>query len=377
MRATVVVNNFNYERYVGAAIDSALAQTHDDVEVLVVDDGSTDGSRAVIEGYGEQIVALFKPNGGQNSAINAAIGVATGDFAVFLDADDLLAPLALERATALFADPGVTKVHWPLAEIDADGAPLGTVAPGVELPRGDLRAELLDDGPEAFVFPPTSGNAFSMALLRRELPLSEAPVAAGSASADAYLSMLAILRGRVEACDEVLGSYRIHGANAFAGRSLPTRLDYNLVGLEARFEALETRCRQLAIPVDAARWRSASWHHRLDATRRKLERVVAEGETFILIDQGEWSTDLVQSRRGLPLMEREGEWFGPPPDDRSAIAEVERLRERGARSAVIGWPAFWWLDHYVGLRDHLESRYRPVLRDDDLLVYDLETRPCG
>ena len=62
MRVSIVVNNHNYAAFVGRAIDSALEQTHADTEVLVVDDGSTDGSRAVIAGYGGRVRTLFKPN---------------------------------------------------------------------------------------------------------------------------------------------------------------------------------------------------------------------------------------------------------------------------------------------------------------------------
>ena len=78
-RVSVVVNNFNYERYLGEAIDSALAQDHDDVEVVVVDDGSTDGSADVVRAYGSRVVPVLKPNGGQGSAFNAGFAAATGD----------------------------------------------------------------------------------------------------------------------------------------------------------------------------------------------------------------------------------------------------------------------------------------------------------
>ena len=93
-RVSIVVNNFNYERYVGEAIDSALAQDHDDVEVVVVDDGSTDGSPEVIASYAERIVPVLKSNGGQGSAFNAGFAAATGAAVIFLDADDRLAPQA-------------------------------------------------------------------------------------------------------------------------------------------------------------------------------------------------------------------------------------------------------------------------------------------
>ena len=64
---SILINNYNYGRYLGVAIDSALAQTYGRVEVVVVDDGSTDDSREVITGFAERVVSVLKINGGQPS----------------------------------------------------------------------------------------------------------------------------------------------------------------------------------------------------------------------------------------------------------------------------------------------------------------------
>src|SRR5215207_9122886 len=104
---SIVVNNYNYARFLGEAIDSALAQTHPDTEVVVVDDGSTDHSREVIAGYGDRVVPVSKENGGQASAFNAALPVTRGEVVLFLDADDQLLPTAVAAAVPPFDDPGV------------------------------------------------------------------------------------------------------------------------------------------------------------------------------------------------------------------------------------------------------------------------------
>src|SRR4051794_25098084 len=121
--ASVIVNNYDYGRFVAGAIESALAQTHGATEVVVVDDGSTDDSREVIAGYADAVVPVLKENGGQASAFNAGFERSRGDTIVFLDADDRLAPTAVERAVAELDDPQLAKVHWPLRVIDADGRP--------------------------------------------------------------------------------------------------------------------------------------------------------------------------------------------------------------------------------------------------------------
>ena len=96
--ATVVIVNYNYDKFVVDAIDSALAQTYEPLEVIVVDDGSTDDSRRVIAAYGDQIRTVFKKNGGQGSAYNAGWLAARGHFVLFLDSDDVLAPDAMAKA---------------------------------------------------------------------------------------------------------------------------------------------------------------------------------------------------------------------------------------------------------------------------------------
>src|SRR5687768_2353721 len=107
---SVVITNYNYADFVGAAIESALAQRYEPIEVVVVDDGSTDDSRDVISRYHE-IVAVFQPNGGQTSALNEGFRVARGDWICMLDADDLLKPGAIEHGMTK-AGPRVAKIQW-------------------------------------------------------------------------------------------------------------------------------------------------------------------------------------------------------------------------------------------------------------------------
>src|SRR5205085_4156172 len=107
----------NYGRFLRQAIDSALSQRYRQCEVIVVDDGSTDDSRRIIESYGDGIVSIMKENGGQASAFNAGFAACSGDVIIFLDADDLIDKEAVERIMPLFAD-GVSKASWRLRVID-------------------------------------------------------------------------------------------------------------------------------------------------------------------------------------------------------------------------------------------------------------------
>jgi glycosyltransferase involved in cell wall biosynthesis len=98
---SVLIPVYNVEEFVPAAIESALAQTYPHVEVVVVDDGSTDGSAAAIAPYRDQIVFVEQENRGLAAARNVALGAASGTVLALLDADDLWLPDRLERCVAL------------------------------------------------------------------------------------------------------------------------------------------------------------------------------------------------------------------------------------------------------------------------------------
>ena len=210
----IVIDNYNYARFLPRAIDSALAQTHEKVKVIVVDDGSTDDSRQVMQGYEDRATLVMKENGGHASAFNAGVERCQGDVVIFLDADDVLKPQAAARAAAAFAeDESVVKVQSRMEVVDADERPTGAVKPPPHLPmpNGDVReAEL------AFPFDlpwvPTSANAFRTDAMRKILPIPEQDF---RMCAERYLVHLIALLGPVVSLDEIGACYRVHGANAY------------------------------------------------------------------------------------------------------------------------------------------------------------------
>jgi glycosyltransferase involved in cell wall biosynthesis len=363
MRVSVVIDNYDYERFVAEAIESALGQTHDDVEVLVVDDGSTDASRDVIERFG--VPAIYKDNGGQASAFNAGFAACTGEVVIFLDADDVLEPEAAARAARALADPAVAKVHWPLEEIDADGRRLGRRTPEGPLRDGDLREATLREGLSSPGTVATSGNAFARRVLERVMPMPETPFRRG---ADSYLVRLAQLAGRVVAIDQPLARYRVHGANGYAAL---TGIERNRRRL-ARYEAICRGASELSgrsVEEIVALDEHYRWMQRLDAVTRELPAVVPAGERMVLIDDDIWGPQW--ERPGVVAGRETLTFCGRPEDDAHAVAELERLCGDGAGYVVIGWPAFWWLDHYRGLAAHLGDRGRPVLENERVRVFEL------
>jgi Glycosyl transferase family 2 len=243
---SIVIDNYNYEPFIGNAIESALRQTYPRVEVIVVDDGSTDGSRRVIDRYRDRVVAVEQANGGQAAAVNAGFAASRGELIMFLDADDELRPQATERVVCHLR-PGVAKLHFRLDAVDKDGVPLGFTNPPESQPlaAGSVVPSLLRRG--RYTTPVMSGNAFPRDVLERILPM---PAAEWRISADGYLVTAAPFHGTVVAIEERLGAYRIHGANAWApdtieAANLPRRVRHDL----AKYALVEALAAASGLPA--------------------------------------------------------------------------------------------------------------------------------
>lgn len=137
---SVVIPNYNYARYVGQAIESVLAQTYQPIEVIVVDNGSTDGSLEVIGRYGESCRVLPQSDLGQSVGRNRGMQEAKGEFIAFLDADDVWKARKLEMQMSRFGeDPEVGLVYCSLEVTDDDLQPTGVVI------RASSRGDALED----------------------------------------------------------------------------------------------------------------------------------------------------------------------------------------------------------------------------------------
>jgi Glycosyl transferase family 2 len=205
---SVIVNNYNHERFLPEAIDSVLALDMELAEIVVVDDGSTDGSRDVIARYGERIKPILQANTGQLMACLNALQATRGDYIYFLDADDRVDPAFAEYVPpALAGRPA--KVQFRLSGLGADGARLPSTFP--DFPEGyDTRRALRDmEVWGLYLSPPTSGN-----VLRRDVLERVAATRVDYEKAiDGIALYLAPTMGEVVTLDRSLGDYRLHGAN--------------------------------------------------------------------------------------------------------------------------------------------------------------------
>ncbi|HZP80543.1 MAG TPA: glycosyltransferase [Chthonomonadaceae bacterium] len=143
---SVVVASYNHAPYVRACIESALNQTHAPCEVIVVDDGSADGSREIIESFGAAIRPVFQANRGTCGALNAGFALASGDWIAIHNSDDVWRPEKLARQAEIAASqPGIGLVHTGFVCIDAEGKPYAAPPPGANVPdyHGPPVAEML------------------------------------------------------------------------------------------------------------------------------------------------------------------------------------------------------------------------------------------
>lgn len=233
--ASIIIPNYNYERFLPRAIDSALGQTHQDVEVIVVDDASTDRSADVISSYGDSIKARIKSrNGGHAAAFNSGFEESTGRIVFFLDADDFLYPNAVSDVMDAW-DDDTAQAQFTLHVVDEDQVVQDTFPPPeLSFDTGDVTDKLLRTG--RYQTTVTSGLAFDRSVLENVLPIPEGDFRQG---ADGYLVSVAPLYGDITSIDKCLGAYRIHGSNhSVFGHELADRARWRVQHDFLRFKAI-------------------------------------------------------------------------------------------------------------------------------------------
>jgi glycosyltransferase involved in cell wall biosynthesis len=208
---SIIINNYNYDRFLAEAINSALNQTYANTEVIVVDDGSTDRSREIIAGYGDRILPILQANGKQAAAFNSGFAHSKGEIIIFLDSDDYLFANAIEKIVAIWSSE-FSKVHYRLNVVDVVGQSLGYSSPQGTLPlaQKEVWKTILEKG--GYVSTPTSGNALNRYTLEKLFPIPDEY----KLTADDYLSFQVPFYGHVKAIEEPLGAYRIHNSNQWA-----------------------------------------------------------------------------------------------------------------------------------------------------------------
>lgn len=214
---SIVVANYNYERYIGLTIESVLAQTYSNWELVIIDDGSTDGSLELIDRYrraDSRVRLLRKENGGHGSALNVARPAARGEILCLLDSDDLYLPHKIQQVVDCFQrEQTAGFVVHRVIRINQNGRRQGIWPMSDALPEGWYGSALFESGGVLANLPPTSGIS-----LRREVAEAIFPMPVEKPLVncpDQVMMRLAPLVTPIAKLDEPLSEYRLHNANSY------------------------------------------------------------------------------------------------------------------------------------------------------------------
>lgn len=207
---SVVVDNHNYGRFLRECVDSVLAQDipREDLEVVVVDDGSTDESRPILASYGDRIRAVLQERQGQAAAFNRGFSEARGEVVCLLDSDDVCLPGKLAAVRPLFDDPKVGAVQHYLQDVDAAKNPIRD-----DVPAWPPRYAIGDFLDARTHFAATSGLAFRRSVLELALPIPKELFY----YLDDFLTARALFSSELANLPMTLGLHRVHGQNWCAG----------------------------------------------------------------------------------------------------------------------------------------------------------------
>jgi len=235
---SVLIDTYNHEQFIAQAITSVLEQDMSmaDVEIIVVDDGSTDRTPEIVRGFEPRVRVLRKSNGGQASAFNAGISECHGEIIAFLDGDDWWEKDKLRSVLQEFeANPEIGAVGNGLFEVDAQGKKLF-----VNTPDRAYRCffRTVEEGiwfGELMSYMGTSRLAIRKSVLDKILPVPEGIVI----EADEYLATLAVAISGALVIDQPLTNYRFHHGNLYQYGT------YNLKKARRKSDALGCLIRDL------------------------------------------------------------------------------------------------------------------------------------
>ena len=210
---SVIINNYNYENFIEQAVASVLDQDYKNIELVIVDDGSSDNSKEIISRYSGQAEILIKENGGQASAFNAGFYKSSGDIVCFLDSDDYFFAGKVAKVVDLFGK--YAEAGWVFHQLqytDKNGAFLPDVEERAteDLIFTDFREQLRSVKKMPY-FPATTALSFRREILLNVFPVPEI----FRISADSFLRLTSLCQSPGVLCPDNLSAHRQHGDNLF------------------------------------------------------------------------------------------------------------------------------------------------------------------
>lgn len=395
-KVTIAIPTYNRSQLLKTSLKSALAQDYSDFQVLVLDNASTDDTEAVVRSFADERITYVRneTNIGLFGNWQRVIEINSSPYLSFLPDDDTLLPnfisesvLALDNHTQAGLSSGRAEL------IDAAGDRVDVPNKSDDLPLGlieglDFIHQIVDGRKWVLLASAVMFRADAFATVGGyDTPHSKYMI-----DLNVYLRIatqfdlcfipknLAQVRYHEE--QDSLVNFRSGGTGPIAVMAERTdAIAYLLRSPRAENAAYRQWLAERLLHISMRRSDftsqllgelNLSWSERLKIAIREISATIPAGKCFILVDENQWSTEMSQFNY-LPFLERDGYYWGAPPDDSFAIGEVERMRQAGASFMVIGWSAFWWLDYYSLLRNYLYLNFRCVLQNSRLIVFDLRS----
>lgn len=244
---SVIIDTYNYGQFIERAIHSVLTQEFplEKIEIIVVDDGSTDNTRERVGKYGNQIRYIYKENGGQASAFNMAFKYAGGEIITLLDADDYWYSRKLKEIAKKFADDeDIGMVHHGVEVVNRKGKLLYTFPFNNKLDEGYVMNKVVNF---KFISAPTPGLAFRRKHMERIMPIPELDFKIG---ADLYLVTQLPLVSKVGAIHERLACVVIHGSNNYFNVNQLYKAELNLSAFIGTYHAIDQRIAETRVNIN-------------------------------------------------------------------------------------------------------------------------------
>jgi len=243
VRASCLINNFNYGRYLSEAIESALQQSVPFDEIIVVDDGSTDDSLALLQtryGADERVKVIAKANGGQLSSLNEGFRASSGELIFLLDADDIYEADYLEQALAYYAEhPVCDFLFCAMTAFDQAHHAIRSYPSSRHLGFSMIQTLYA----HRWIGQPTSAISIRRGMLEKVLPLPDGFLDDWRVRADDCIVWGSSLAGAYKCyLDKPLVRYRFHGGNNYNGKSFDYRYQVRRnIAVNKLFDHFKTR----------------------------------------------------------------------------------------------------------------------------------------
>jgi glycosyltransferase involved in cell wall biosynthesis len=417
-RVSIGLPVYNGEKFLGKAIESILAQTFQDFELIISDNASTDRTEEISRSYAtrSQRIRYVRnmENIGAAMNFNQVFHLSSSEYFKWAAHDDLHEPDFLRKCVqALDRDPTVLLAYTRAVTIYGKGGVTREWGAGKDLgsdvPHKRFREAFAPrkDPLPLPIFGVIRANVLGKTRLFGRFPASDLVLLAELALYGSFCELPEVLflqRNHEQRAGPQLAS-NPHRTVAWwdplkAGRIIFPAWRMFSAHLSSVFRAPLNMRERSRCCVELAKWvkrnrqpllgdiriagerlpviggafkkySMAVWVSRLRRAAKDIKALVPAESIIILVDQGSFGNAFFPGGRSIPFLERNGCYWGCPPDDDTAIREVERLRLAGADFIVFGWPAFWWLDHYAELSRYLRSRFRCSLENRQLVVFDM------